>query len=248
MPNTTSAPGDCFSRIAKANGFFNYLSVYTHDDNATTFPNPNQLEEGSTVKVPEKKMKAFDLPLDAEKKLKIVRKKTRLRVKLVQADVAKTPGIAKATLKIGDKKASGTTGSLDLEDIDPALTTASLTVTLSNPPPYAKPPATAKGVANQHPPPIVADDFDDPETVWPKKGATLSWDLQVGHLEPHTTTTGILQRLENLGFTCPVQKAEDDGTRRAVRTYRRFVENQTPPADTGAVADIRANIKARHDD
>jgi hypothetical protein len=248
MPNVASTAGDCFNRIAKANGFFNYLTVYNHDDNAAAFPNPNQLEEGSTVKVPEKKMKTFDLPLDAEKKLKIVRKKTKLRVKIVRADVSETPGIEKAQLKIGDKKVSDTTGSLDVEDIDPTLTTASLTVKLSKPPAYAKPPATATGAANQYPRPLVADDFDDPETDWPQKGATIKWDLQVGHLEPHTVTSGVLQRLENLGFTSPVQKTEDDATRRAVRTYRRFVESLAPPSDTGAVADIRASIKARHDD
>ena len=35
MPDVTSAAGDCFNRIAKAQGFFNYLTVYNHDTNAT---------------------------------------------------------------------------------------------------------------------------------------------------------------------------------------------------------------------
>jgi hypothetical protein len=248
MANITSSAGDCFNRIAKAQGFFNYLSVYNFDDNAATFPNPNQIEEGSTVKLPDKQMKAFNLPLDGEKKFKIIRKKTKLRIKICKADAAQTPGIAKASLTIGAKKAAGTTGTLEIDDIDPTLTNAALTVTLANPPAYAAPPPTTAGVANQYPPPIVVADFDDPKTVWPKKGETISWTLHVGYLEPHTVIRGVLQRLENLGFTCPVQKVEDAATHRAVKTYRRFVESLVAPNDTDAVADIQANIKGRHDD
>ena len=248
MPDVTSAAGDCFNRIAKAQGFFNYLTVYNHDDNATVFPNPNCVEEGSTVKVPEKQVKAYDLPLDNEKKFKIIRKKTKLRVKICKANVAQTPGISKATLTIGGKKSTATGGLMEIDDIDAAVTTASLTLVLANPPAYAAPPAMAAGVANQYPPAIVAADFEDPKTVWPKKGETVVWTLEVGSLEPHTVIRGVLQRLENLGFTCPVQKLEDDDTKRAVKTYRRAVENKVAPADTDAVADIQAHIKARHDD
>ena len=248
MPNITSTPGDCFNRIAKAQGFFNYRSVYDHDNNATTFPNPNQIEEGSTVKVPEKKMKAFDLPLDAEKPFKIIRKPTNLQIKICRADVGQLTTITKATLDFGGKKTVSGTPTLIHHDIDPLVTTASLTVELEKPPAYAAPPATDAGVANQYPPPIKAPDFDDPKTEWPKKGDTIVWSLQIGSLEPHTVTRGVLQRLENLGFTCPVQKVEDVKTQRAVKTYRRAVENKVPPADTAAAADIMAHIKARHDD
>lgn len=248
MPDVTAKAGDCFSRIAKEQGFFNYRSVYDHDTNAANFPNPNCVEQGATIKVPEKKMKAFNLPLDAEKKFKIIRKKTKLRVKIVKADVAQTPAMAKATLEIAGKKATGTTGLLEIDDIDPLETIASLTVVLSDPAAYAAPPATAAGVANQYPEPIVPADFEDPKTLWPKKGETVTWNLWVGSLEPHTVTRGVLQRLENLGFNTPIQKNEDVVSRRVVKNYRRSVENKVPPADTDAVADIRAHIKARHDD
>lgn len=248
MPNVTAQAGDCFARIAKSQGFYNYLSVYNHEDNAAQFPNPNQIEEGSTVKVPEKRMKAFDLPLDAEKKFKIVRKKTQLKVKICKADTAQTPAIAKATLDLGGKQAAGTSGTLVIDDIDPDLTTATLKLVLASPAAYAAAPATAAGAANQHPPAIVAADFDDPKTVWPKKGETIVWQLQVGHLEPHTLTRGVLQRLENLGSVCPVSKNEDDATQRAVRCFRRFAEGKLSPADTDAAADIAAFIKTRHDD
>jgi hypothetical protein len=248
VPNVTSTAGDCFSRIAKAHGFFSYLTVYNHSDNATTFPSPNHIEEGSTVKVPDKQVKSYALPLDAEKKFKVIRKKTKLRVKICKADVSQTPGMSKATLVIGAKTASNTKGMLEIDDIDASLTAATLTVELSKPPSYAAPPALPKAVKDQHPPAIVADDFDDPKPDWPKKGETITWALEVGSLEPHTVTRGILQRLENLGFTCPVQKLEDAATGFAVRTYRRAVEDKKTPADTAAVADIRAHIKARHDD
>lgn len=248
MPDVISVAGDCFNRIAKARGFYNYLTIYRHDNNVATFPNPNQLAEGSTVKVPEKQMKAYDLPLDAEKNFKIIRKPTKLRIKICKADAAQTPGISKAKLVIGEKTAAGTTGTLEIDDIDPQLTSATLTVVLANPPAYAEAPAPATGVADQNPPPIVAADFDDPKTVWPKKGETITWNLQVGYLEPQSVTRGVLQRLENLGFTCPVLTVEDAATGRAVRTYRRFVENLVSPHDTAAASDIRAHCKARHDD
>lgn len=248
MADIISTAGDCFNRIAKAQGFFNYLSIYQHADNQAKFPNPNQLALGSTVKIPEKVMKVFSLPLDAEKKFKLVRKLTKLTVKICKADTSQLPGIAKATLEIGGKKASGRTGLLVIDDIDASLVAASLMLELTKPPPFSAAPATAKGVADQYPPPIVAGDFDDAKTVWPKKGETLSWNLQVGHLEPHTVIQGVLQRLVNLGFTCPVQIMEDAATGRAIRTYRRFVESKASPADTVAAADIAGHIKARHDD
>lgn len=248
MPDVTAAAGDCFSRVAKAEGFHNYLTVYNHADNATVFPNPNCVEVGKTVKVPEKAMKLFDLPLDGEKKLKIARKPTKLRVDLCTADAATAPKIAKAKLILGAKSAVGKNTSMELTDIDELATQAKLSVVLAKPAKFKGPPATAKGAADQHPPAIVAGDFDDPATVWPKTGHVFEWTLQVGHLEPHTTVRGVLQRLENLGFVCPVQQAEDAATGRAVRTYRRAVENKADPDDTTAVDDIRAHIKTRHDD
>ncbi len=247
MPDITSVAGDCFARIARAHGFHNYLTVYNHADNATAFPNPNQVVEGSTVKVPEKQMKAYDLPVDAQKSFKIIRKPTRLEVRLCLADVSKTPALAKATLEIAGKKAAGGAATLAIEDIDPTALAATLTVVLAKPAAYAKAPPTTAAVANQYPPAIVAADFDDPETVWPKKGETIAWQLQVGQLEPATETRGVLQRLVNLGGVCPVTKAEDADTQRAVRCYRRHAEALVPPADTAAVADIRAHIQARHD-
>jgi hypothetical protein len=247
VPDITSVPGDCFARIARSNGFYNYLTVYTHADNATAFPNPNQLVEGSTVKLPEKQMLAYDLAVDTQKNFTLIRKPTRLEVRLCQADVSKTPAIAKATLEIAGKKLMSVASTLALENIDPTAVAATLTVVLAKPAAHAKAPPTTAAVANQYPPAIVAADFDDPETVWPKKGDTITWQLQVGHLEPATATRGVLQRLVNLGSVCPVGTAEDEATQRAVRCYRRHAEGLAPPADTGAVADIQAHIQARHD-
>jgi hypothetical protein len=247
VPDITSVAGDCFARIARAHGFHNYLTVYTHADNAARFANPNQLVQGSTVKVPEKQMKAFDLPVDTEKKFKIIRKATKLELRLCQADVSKTPAIAKATLEIAGKKAAGAGATLVIDDIDPMAVAATLTLMLAKPVVHAKAPPTTAAVANQYPPAIVAADFDDPETVWPKGGETITWQLQVGHLEPATETRGVLQRLVNLGSVCPVSTVEDAATQRAVRCYRRHAEGLAPPADTGMAADIQAHLKARHD-
>jgi len=248
MPDVTSAAGDCFNRIAKNNGFFNYLTVYNYDDNAANFPNPNQLVLGSTVKVPDKRMKAFDVKLDAETKFKIIREKCKLRVKVCKADLsAATTSSVQLTIGAKSSKAANS-GLLEIADIDANETAATLVVKLADLPAYQKAPPTPAAVANQYPPRVVPEDFDDPATVWVRKGETVTWNLEVGSLEPHTVTRGVLQRLHNLGFSCPIQTAEDDDTRVAVRTYRRAVENLDPPGDTSAVADIQDNIKGRHDD
>src|ERR687886_719953 len=112
MPDIVTTPGDCFNRVAKANGFFNYRSVYDHSTNAASFPNPNQVEEGSTIKVPEKQMKAFDLNLDAEKPFKIIRKPTNLKIKICKADVSQALTIKKATLVLGGKKIKASSPTL----------------------------------------------------------------------------------------------------------------------------------------
>lgn len=249
MPDVTTAAGDCFNRIAKANGFFNYLTVYQHADNATQFPSPNHVAVGATVKVPDKKMAAFDVRLDKETKFNVIRQKCKLRIKLCEADVAKVLSTANVLLTVGTKTAkSAKSGLLEIEDVDANETAATLVVTLSNPPAFKKPPATPKVAADAYPPRVLHEEFDDPAPDWPAKGDTVTWTIEVGSLEPHTTVKGVLQRLSNLGFTCPVQAAEDAATQLAVRTYRRSAEDKKPPDDTTAVDDIRAHLKARHDD
>ena len=86
MPNHAVVPGDCFNSIAKSEGFYNYLTVYNQGTNRTNFPNPNMLEEGTTVDVPDKKPKKAPLNLDAKTGFVVDRQKTKFRVVLLDTD------------------------------------------------------------------------------------------------------------------------------------------------------------------
>ena len=71
MSDKSVSPGDCFASIAKANGFFNYRTLYDHADNAALKAkriNPNQLVEDDVVRVPDKRQKWLPLQLDGTKK------------------------------------------------------------------------------------------------------------------------------------------------------------------------------------
>jgi N-acetyl-anhydromuramyl-L-alanine amidase AmpD len=77
----------------------------------------------------------------------------------------------------------------------------------------------------------------------PDEKTKVVWTLEVGALEPNSETRGSLQRLFNLGYTTPVQKTTDADTQRAVRAFQIFEKKAT----TGALADIKADVEAKHD-
>jgi hypothetical protein len=245
MPNVTSTPGDCFASIAKSKGFFNYLSVYSHADNAVMFPNPNQIEEGSTVKVPEKSMKAFDLPLDVEKKFKIVRKKTKLR--LVVTDAAKTAlAPSSCSLTVGSASVAtppGAQGLLELE-IDPEETSGVLKLSFpALPAPPAPPPDPAAVNPPANPPLIRPSEFRDRAPKSQSDALEVVWNLKIGYLEPKDSIRGCLQRLNNLTIEAPIRKDENDKTRAFVKGY----EAMRGAAKTGNISAIRADLAGFHD-
>jgi hypothetical protein len=248
MPDYTVTAGDCFDSIAKDNSFYNYQTVYKNGNNATNWPNPNMLVAGGKVDVPDKNVKKVDLTLDGTVQVVVDRKKTRLRIVLV--DSAFNPikaASCKATLDIEYPKPPEANGLLELSDINPLVKDGTLVLTPAVPPP---PTASAKPATtpdpNAYPVPIVEKDFTDKD---PKAGdrAKLEWTLKIGQLEPHTTVRGVLQRLVNLGFGCPAQTVEDDKTSAAVKAYQLNIQLKKKGQETGKAADIGSDIQKRHD-
>jgi hypothetical protein len=248
MPPHTVATGDCFDSIAKANKFYNYRTIYDSGSNATNWPNANQLVVGGTVDIPVKSTKMFDLLLDGVVRAVLDRKNTKMRIVAVDADFkAVKVDACKATIDIEYPKKPEANGLLALTDIDPAINDGCLVLTPAVPkPPPAKGAAPPKPDPKAYPIAIVEKDFQDkdPEA---QKLAAVEWTLKIGQLEPYTSIRGVLQRLVNLGFDCPVQTNEDAKTAKAVSAYQLNVQGKNKGDETGVVADIRDHIKDKHD-
>ena len=239
-------PGDCLNSIAKENGFFNYLTVYKHGANKKNFPNPNTLEEGKQVEVPDKKTKKAPLKLDKETKFLLDRRKTRLRLVVLDADF-KVPKLKSCKVSVGveSTKLPDKKGLVEIPDLEPNFINGTMEVELDVPPPPS-PPAPAAANPKAYPLVIVEKDFLD-KNPDPAKQTKVEWALHIGFLEPHTTIRGVTHRLRNYGYFTPIVQAEDDKTKAAVNAYQLSLGLKKKGAETGAIADIRDDIRKRHD-
>jgi hypothetical protein len=253
MARHTVAPGDCFSSLAKANNFFDYLTLYNHAKNADlkkNRPNPNQLAEGDAVEIPDKTLKKVPSATNKEHKFVVVRTKTKLRLVVVDAS-DKALKVKTCNLTVGSRKQKtlpNASGLLEME-IDPAETAGTLAVTWDPPAakPPAKPPAAPKAASPPaYPAPILASEFED-KTEKLKAETRATWTLHVGSMEALGTVRGCLRRLANLGYGAPEVKAEDAKTAVVVKGYQRKNSLGTKGSESGKVADIRADLEKRHD-
>jgi hypothetical protein len=249
MADHTVQPGDCFNSIAKANGFFNYQTLYNHGDNATLKAhrsNPNMLAEGDVVKIPAKKQKKIALTIDQENPFVVKRQPTKLRL-IVQDAVGKVPQVETVAFRLGPLKAGVKPDAKGLLEytIPPEETKGSLELSFPKPLKTAKPSpaAVADPAVPPNPPAVKPAQFQDKMAAIPDEKTKVVWTLEVGALEPNSETRGSLQRLFNLGYTTPVQKTTDAETQRAVRAFQIFEKKAT----TGALADIKADVEAKHD-
>jgi hypothetical protein len=248
MPSYTVAEGDCFDSIAKANTFFDYQTIYKSGNNKTTWPNPNMLVIGGAVNIPVKEVKKVDLKLDKTVNAVVKRRKTRLRIvttdssfKALKIDTCRT------TVSVEFAQKPDGTGLLELSDIDPSIKDGAMLLNLTaSPKPVAPVPAAPAVDPKAYPIAIVSSDFVD-KGPKAEDHTKVEWTLKIGQLEPHTTVRGVLQRLINLGFGCPAQTSEDDKTSRAVKAYQLNIQMKKKGQETGLVADIRDDIKKRHD-
>ncbi len=255
MPTHTVMPGDCLCSVAKERGFYNYLTIYKHADNTTRWLNPNMLEEGGTLQVPDKVAKKLPMSLDKDTTFLIDRQKTMFRVWLVDVE-RKKPKVDSCSLTVGSAKTSkvGANGLLEME-IDPADKSGILRVVLpalSEPDTGKKGPSVLAKLAGAktpaHPPAIVAREFEDELDVGDGMPLELEITLNVGSLEPHSAVRGGLQRLNNLGCKLPdptAKTATDDPTKAVIKGYQKLKGDKAP---SGSIHGLLSNLQADHDD
>lgn len=250
MAQHTVKAGDCFSSIARVNGYHDYRTLYAHDDNTAirmVRPNPNMLVPGDVVEVPAKRIKRVPLKLDGTTVLLIKRCKTHLKLHVTTAE-RQPYAVRTCTLEAGGQRlatAPAGNGLLALSDIDPTASSGTLTIELDAlPAAPAAPPAAAAPDPPAHPPAIDETQFTDRSPALDADAVRVRWTLRLGALEPHDTVRGVLQRLHNLGVATPVVSAENDATRRAAKAWQA-AQRQAPRS--GAVADVRAGVEALHD-
>jgi len=59
--------------------------------------------------------------------------------------------------------------------------------------------------------------YDGKDPAYPD----IEYDLEIGHLDPQDTISGIQSRLNNLGFRCPTTGDDDEATQRALSRYQQ---------------------------
>ena len=252
MPNVK--PGDCFSSLAKENDYFNYLTLYNHPVNQQihdTRTNPNMLVEGDDYTIPAKRQKKVALDLDKEKKFVLDRRKTKLRVAVVDVE-SKAPKVTKCKLTVGTATLAkvGSNGLMELE-IDAAEKAGTLTFTLPALPAVdtgQKKKAAKPKDPPAHPPeidvPQFIDELEDDDT----DPIEVELDLQIGFLEPHTEIRGGLQRLNNVGCKVPAPDAKtavDDPTKAVVKSYQLSKAPKAVPS--GNLSDLLTDLETAHD-
>lgn len=251
MPDYTVKAGDCFSSIAKANGYYKYSTLFQHADNALlrqSRTNPNMLVAGDVVKVPPKRPKKVQLLLDSMRHLVIHRELTDLRVYVSLIDKTAGTPPASASFSGGGKSSAALpngNGMLELLDIDPAGSSGLVAIQIAALPAAAPPgPAVVQATPPDHPPLIVPTEFTDAAPTFDTEAVRVRWTLKLGALEPYDTLRGVLQRFVNLGYEMPLVDAENDRTTLLIRHWQASTGNAAP---SGLVADVRAAIDALHD-
>jgi hypothetical protein len=253
MVNVVVAGGDCIERIANANGYADYLTIWNDGSNSglkTGGRTPNHLALNDTVELPDTKTKTADRKTGKLYVIVVkVPKQTRLRIVLLDDDEKPRRGCA-WTLS-GAIAGNGTTGSSGLIEvkISPAPDTATLELDLKKAPSKAAkaetdppdPPTKSKAVV--YPPRVDHRQFTDtrPGVEPPAK---VSFGLKIGWLGPPSDNAGLQARLQNLGFQVDPGVSDAAATKTAVEFYQRRYKQTV----TGVSDDVRADVRHRHDD
>lgn len=73
----------------------------------------------------------------------------------------------------------------------------------------------------------------------------IEYELQVGHLDPEDTVSGMQSRLNNLGYRCSVTGEMDEETRRAAARYRMAQDLAADEGDDSPA--FRSGLAGRHE-
>ena len=236
----TVVAGDCLHSLAAEYGFADGQRIYDHPNNAslkTQRPNPALLLPGDQIYIPDVMRKT--VPCATGKLHRFVVKRATVLFSLVLKDASGQALASKRyRLKIEGERREGTTGGDGkLEQMVPARAkNADLWVWLSDAPPAEEAPTNDNDDDLRAP-----DDGDDAvfgstdnsqgdggdenaesgdEEDDTRGPHVLHFSLQIGHLDPHDTESGLQQRLNNLGYHCPRSGRIDAQTRVALRAFQ----------------------------
>ncbi len=245
MSNHIATDGDCFSSLAAQTGFPSWKALHGHPANAglkAKRPNPNLLNNGDVVVLPEREPKTVAAATGAEHIFKAKRPHAKLRLFLRDV-VGRELGLVKCILEVGGKTSEARSdgkGLVEFPDIPLGAKTATLTVELPAPPPPAPPPAD--GLV------LPKETFTLPaEPERPSEKRTpptqIVWTLSLGALHTLSSTLGAQQRLHNLGYLGATSGTLDTATSEAVRAFR--VDRNRPAGDLDGTT--RQELEKAHD-
>lgn len=245
MASYTIKGGDCFCSIAKQKGFNDFTTIYKAGSNRTDWPNPNTLEPGKTIELPEKTKKTVNAAVDKLHKFVLTRTPTRLRLAFADVEL-KALNIKAQTLTMSSpavlKSSAG--GKVEYQ-IDPVVGTASIVVELTPPPAHAPAPPPAAGPApdpNAYPPPVNAAHFEDKMPDAPPTVEKVNWRLSLGTLRPKAVKAGTLQRLVNLGGVMDAGRSAE-----AESLLIKLWQRRKKQTETGAATDVAEDVATAHD-
>jgi LysM repeat protein len=199
--------GDYLEKIAKDNGFSDYRAIYEHPQNADfrkLRPDPNLLYPGDKLFIPEKKPRVHQGATRQVHTFKVTVPRLKLHLCL-HDDYGDPINIARYELDLSSKVLNRyATGEADppSDRFDASNLGKGLVIEeLSNAPTQA----------------TLRLWFEDPYSKKPDVVRTL----QLGHLDPITTISGIQARLNNLGFNCgPADGKSGPRTRAAIKLFQ----------------------------
>lgn len=249
----TVVAGDCIERIARANGYADYKTIWNDGANSGLKAGnrtPNHLAAGDDVVLPGTKVKNEERSTTKLWVIVVkVPKRTRLRIVLLDGDEKPRKGCA-WTLS-GAAASTGTTGGSGMIEaaVAPDPDAASLELDLKKPPAKAakaetdppEPPTKAKAVT--YPPKIDHRQFKDAKPAV-EPASKVSIALKLGWLGPPLNDAGLQARLHNLGFLVDPAVPDAAMAKKAVEAYQRRYKQTV----TGLSDDVRADVRRRHDD
>jgi hypothetical protein len=225
-------------------GFASWQKLFNlaaNDTLRSTRSNPNLLVPGDIVDVtPVAKVETR--PTDALHIFKIVRPTAELRI-YVRDALGHALANAKFTVEIETQNLSGQTDGAGLlkQAIPLSAMSATLTVTLPNPPASRQSPADGLVLPKE----TFTLPSDPKPADWSKPlPKVLRWTLSLGSLRPVSETIGLQNRLHNLGYAMAISGTMDAETTDAIHAFEADCGLPIGPVD----AAVRAKLLSVHDE
>jgi N-acetylmuramoyl-L-alanine amidase len=198
MPEHEVQQGECLATIARQHGVTDWQWLWDHPDNATLREqrqSPHVLKPGDRVQIPDDIGPAFDGRTGERGSFRLPSQRP-VRLQLNLRDGFGSPFVEKEyRLEVGDETIEGVTDNDGLLACEIPHDATTATLTLW------------LGSAAQSP------------------ERKLTWELNLGHLDPIEEISGIQGRLRNLGY--PIDEITgdlDEPTQRALETFQAAEE------------------------